>query len=43
MELNAEVKESDSKVARIQGGLSIRLNAKKSEKKLPLRFLVSQH
>lgn len=32
MELNAEVKESDSKVARIQGGLSIRLNAKKSEK-----------
>ncbi len=32
MELNAEVKDSDSKVARIQGGLSIRLNAKKSEK-----------
>jgi phosphate transport system permease protein len=32
MELNAEVTESDSKVARIQGGLSIRLNAKKSEK-----------
>jgi len=32
MELNAEVKESDSKVARIQGGLSMRLNAKKSEK-----------
>lgn len=32
MELNAEVKESDSKVARIQGELSLRLNAKKSEK-----------
>jgi len=32
MELNAEVKESDSKVAKIQGGLSVRLNAKKSEK-----------
>ena len=32
MELNAEVKESDSKVARIQGGLSMRLNAKNSEK-----------
>ncbi|AKB44933.1 Phosphate transport system permease protein PstA [Methanosarcina sp. Kolksee] len=32
MELNAEVKETDSKVARIQGGLSMRLNAKNSEK-----------
>jgi len=42
MELNAEVKESDSKVAKIQGGLSVRLNAKKSEK-IALCCLASQH
>lgn len=32
MELNAKVKESDNKVTRVQGGLSMRLNAKTSEK-----------
>jgi phosphate transport system permease protein len=32
MELNAEVKESDHKATRVQGGLNFRLNAKTSEK-----------
>jgi phosphate transport system permease protein len=32
MELNADVKESDHKATRVQGGLSFRLNAKTSEK-----------